>query len=135
MTLLVYGWFYISQNIIKPHGENVLGADTNVSVIVQPESGEIPIVNAIDNAKSEVLVEVYLLSDKKVIESLINAKKRRVDVKVMLEKHPFGGGNINITTNETLDSAGVSTEWSNPKYSLTHEKAIIVDKNLLFVLS
>lgn len=135
LILLVYGWFYVSQNIIKPHGENVIGANSNISVFVQPESGETPIVNAINNAKSEALVEVYLLSDKKVIESLINAKKRGVNVKVMLENHPFGGGNINNITKIELDAAGISTEWSNPKYSLTHEKAIVIDKNLLFVLS
>lgn len=134
LLLLVYGFFYIDKNFNKPKA-NVLSANSNIAVFTQPESGEEPLVNAINAAKDEVLVEVYLLSDKKIIQSLIDVKNRGVSTRVILEQHPFGGGNVNSNTQKILSDAGVSVFWSNPKFSLTHEKAIIIDKKILFVLS
>ena len=77
---------------------DVLGAKTNTTLFVEPDAGRTPIIDAIDSAQKEVLVEVYLLSDKSVINALDKAKNRGVSVKVMLEEHPFGGGSLNSRT-------------------------------------
>src|SRR3990172_9580460 len=67
----------------------VAGAATNLTVFVQPEAGEEPIVEAIKQAQSEVLVEVYLLSDDEVLTALTEAHNRGVSVRIMMEEHPF----------------------------------------------
>jgi phosphatidylserine/phosphatidylglycerophosphate/cardiolipin synthase-like enzyme len=135
LMLLVYGWYFLTNLSTLTQKPSVLGAASNVSLFVQPEAGEGPIFSAIDSAKSEVLVKVYLLSDKNVISSLISAKNRGVSVKILLEKHPFGGGNLNNKTKAILEKNGVLVEWSNPKYSLTHEKSIIIDKSYVYILN
>ena len=135
LVFLVYSWFFISNNLIKPQDVNVSGANTNITLFQEPDAGRTPIVDAISNAKQEILVEVYLLSDKQIIQSLIDARKRGVDVSVMLEEHPFGGGNLNNKTKAVLEKTGVSVAWTNSKFTLTHEKAIIVDKKEVFVLN
>ncbi len=53
----------------------------------------------------------------------------------MLEQHPFGGGKLNPKTKLELDTDGVSTEWSNPSFALTHEKSVTIDGSETFVLS
>ena len=138
LALLVYGWyFYTHLPASIPQHKNlaVLGANTNIQLFIEPEAGDTPIVNAISSAQKEVLVEVYILSDKDVITALGDAEKRGVSVKVMLEEHPFGGGNLNPKTAQTLTDDGVAHEWTNPTFALTHEKAIVIDGSEAFILS
>ncbi len=133
---LIYGAFFVSQTLTpKPTSLNVPVADTNTSLFIQPESGRGPILDAIHNAKEEILVQVYILSDKQIIQALKDARARGVKVNVMLEEHPFGGGNLNNNTRKTLTSAGVAVEWANSAFPLTHEKAIVIDQNKAFILN
>lgn len=133
--ILVYSWFLIFQVISRPSVLKVLGADRNVEVFVQPEAGRAPILEAIDSAQKEVLVEVYLLSDEEVINALDRADDRGVDVKVMLEENPFGGGGINNKTEAALRQRGVEVQWANPSYALTHQKTIVIDGIKVFILN
>ena len=135
LILLVYSWFFIFHKPSVPTPKQVLGTNTNITLFVEPEAGNKPILDAINNAQKEILVEVYLLSDKDIIASLENARARGVAVNVMLEDHPFGGGNINPKTKEELLSKDIKVAWSNPEFALTHEKAIIIDANTAFILS
>jgi len=133
---LIYGAFFVSNALTpKPASLNVLGADTKTALFIEPAAGRGPILDVINNAKSEILVEVYLLSDKQIIQALGDAKARGIKVNVMLEEHPFGGGNLNNNTKKTLDSAGIAFEWTNSAFSLTHEKAIVVDQSEAFILN
>lgn len=134
--LIIYGWFLLSQALSpKPSLLKITPADNDTVLFIQPESGKTPIINAIDSAQKEVLVEVYLLSDKDIISSLENAKKRGVVVNIMTEQHPFGGGNLNNTSSKSLIQNGVSFKWTNPSFSLTHEKSIVIDNKEAFILS
>ncbi len=133
--LLVYAWFLIFNVVSHPSALQVLGADTNITLFVQPDAGRQPILDAIDNARQEVLVEVYLLSDRQIIEALGNAEGRGVAVNVMLEQHPFGGGNLNNKAEKTLKEYGVAVKWTNPSFSLTHEKVIIIDGREVYILN
>lgn len=108
---------------------------SHVSLFREPEDGRTPILTAINNAKKEIHVEVYLLSDQQIIDALIQKKLEGIDVRVMLEQHPFGGGNVNIKTKKTLDDAQVPVQWTNPAYALTHEKTIIIDGTEVLILN
>ncbi len=135
LIAIVYAWFFLVHAPTQPSTLKVLGANANIALFEEPNDGRQPIIDAINSAKREILVEVYLMSDKQIIQSLIDAKARGVDVRVMMEQHPFGGGNLNPKTKKALDAAGVSTEWTNPTFALTHEKAIVIDASQAFVMS
>ena len=136
LLLLVYGWYFISHSIGHPQKQSrVLGANTSVSLVTEPTDGRDQILSAINNAHKEILVEVYLLSDKDIIFALESADKRGVDVRVMLEEHPVGGGSLNNTSSKSLQNAGVQFKWTNSAYTLTHEKAIVIDNAEVIVLS
>jgi cardiolipin synthase A/B len=134
---LVFGWYLFTHLHTQQTqtNVNVPGANTNLILYEQPDAGHQPLVDAIGSARQEVLVEVYLLSDKQIIQALEDAKSRGVDVKVMMEEHPFGGGGLNQKTKAQLDASGISTEWSNPTFKLTHEKSITIDTHETFILS
>lgn len=135
LLIIVYAWFFLEHLPQQPKKLNVLGASTNITLFVQPDTGRQPLLDAIANAQKEIDVEVYLLSDKQIIAALEDAHQRGVLVNVMMEQHPFGGGNLNIKTEKELDSHGVNTQWSSPSFALTHEKTMIIDNAEVFILS
>ena len=71
-----------------------------VRVYVEPNDGEQVITGAIRSASKSIWLEMYILSDRNVIRVLEEAANRGLDVRVMLEPHPFGGGS---STPRTLD--------------------------------
>ena len=105
-----------------------------VQVFVEPEAGDHPITNVIGSAKKSVWLEMYLLTDRNVIRALEEAANRGVDVRVMLEPHPFGGGSP-ARTMDQLKAAGAKVEDSNPSFALTHEKGLIIDGSTAYIMT
>jgi len=112
------------------------GAHGGVQVFVEPSAKATPITSAIAAATKSVWVEVYLLTDREVINALENAANRGVDVRVLLETHPYGSGSVSpAEVMQQLQAAGVKAEGADPSFHYTHEKAMIVDGATLFVMS
>jgi len=108
----------------------------SVSLFVEPDAGEAPILSAIRGATSSVWVEVYLLSDRNVVRALEDAASRGVDVRVLLEPHPYGGGDVAAqTTVRELQAAGVQARPSNPAFQYTHAKLLLVDGATAYILT
>ena len=101
-----------------------------VKVFVEPDDGEQVITNAITNAQKSIWLEIYILSDRNVIRALEEAANRGLDVRVMLEPHPFGGGTSPSKTLDLLAASGVKTQFTDPSFSLTHEKSIPIFRNV-----
>jgi len=118
------------SNCTPGTGANGLG------LIVEPDAGPGPIVDAIRDAKKSVDLEMYLLSNKNVINALEEDANNGITVRVMLEQHPYGGGSV--SPQETLDklqAAGVKTQFSDPAFALTHEKSMIVDDATCYIMT
>lgn len=107
-----------------------------VSLFVEPGAGARPITSAIDGAIHSVWVEVYLLTDARVITALEAAAHRGVEVRVMLEEHPYGGDVVSPQrTLQTLLTAGIQARFANSVYHFTHAKMLIIDGATLFILT
>lgn len=107
-----------------------------VQLFVEPAAGEAPVIHAIQGAQRSVWVEVYLLTDRNVIYALDDAAQRGVDVRVLLELNPYGSGTTSPTqTLQELQAAGVKAEGADSAYHYTHEKAMIVDGAMLFIMT
>ncbi|MDQ6661200.1 MAG: phospholipase D-like domain-containing protein [Chloroflexota bacterium] len=112
-------------------GQGVQG----VQIIVEPDAGYHPITDAIRGAKTSVWLEMYLLTDRNVLAALEEDANRGIDVRVMLEPHPFGGGGSPARTLDVLTAAGVKTEITNPSFALTHEKGMIIDDSTAYIMT
>lgn len=134
LLFVVYSVYLVTQTI-PHHNVQVLGTQANLALFEEPEDGRAPLITAIQHAHSEILVEVYLLSDKQIIQALDDADNRHVAVKVMLEEHPFGGGTINSKTYKQLQADDIPVKWTNTAFALTHEKAMVIDNSEAFILS
>lgn len=84
------------------------------------------IVNRIDAANREVLVQAYRFDSKRIAAALIRAKKERhVDVRVLLDKgHRAVGGDVAAD----LQAADIPTTTYAPPGGIDHNKVIVVDE-------
>ncbi len=106
----------------------------NVQVFVEPDASDRIITNAIAGAQQSVKLEIYLLTDRRIIAALEEAARRGVDTRVMLEPHPFGGGTPNKTLDQ-LNAAGVKAQTASSSFSLTHEKGMVIDEQTAYIMT
>ena len=84
-----------------------------------------------NTAQKKIYIEVYIFTEKRMRNALIEAKKRGVDVKVLLENNPYQAPNLNDDTYEIFEEAGIEVQWSDPlEYSLNHSKLLIIDERV-----
>jgi phosphatidylserine/phosphatidylglycerophosphate/cardiolipin synthase-like enzyme len=82
-------------------------------------------VRAIDNAESEILVSAYgLTTGSGIVEALVRAKRRGVDVRLIADKTTPCGRSSGI---EPLVAAGVPI-WIDDQARIAHEKAMMIDE-------
>jgi cardiolipin synthase len=89
-------------------------------VFIQPGDGRAPLLDEIRAARQSIDLEVYLLSDEVILQSLEDAQRRGVGVRVILEEHPFGGGGGQEEIFTRLENAGIAVRWGNPVFRFSH---------------
>ncbi len=104
-------------------------------LIVLPDDSAKPIIDAIHKAKKSLRIKMFVFSAPKLLEAVIAAKKRGVDVRIMLNPARRDGEKDNGASRKKLLAAGVTVIDSNPAFGLTHEKSMVVDDKIGFVKS
>lgn len=80
------------------------------------------------NSKKRILLETYILTEKRIINELISAKKRGVSVKVILEKNVLWSPSINKKALELLNKSWIDAIYADSEnYRFTHSKFFIID--------
>jgi phosphatidylserine/phosphatidylglycerophosphate/cardiolipin synthase-like enzyme len=105
------------------------------SLIVLPDDSAQPIIDAIDCARKSLRIKMFIFSAPNLLNAVIAAKKRGVDVRVMLNPARRDGEKENAASRRALLAAGVKVRDSNPAFGLTHEKSMVVDDEIGFVKS
>lgn len=111
-------------------------AAQSVSVFVEPDAGTAPVLQAIHSATRSIWIEVYLFTDRTVIHALESAAAHGVDVRVLLEAHPYGGGDVQAARLlEELQAAGVHAEPASPAFTYTHAKLMLIDQATAYIMT
>jgi cardiolipin synthase len=105
------------------------------SVIVLPDDSALPIVEAINNARKSLRIKMFVFSDPTLLQAVISAHKRGVNVRIMLNPARRSGEKENDKSRKQLTSAGVEVIDSNPAFDVTHEKSMVVDDQTAYVKS
>jgi cardiolipin synthase A/B len=105
------------------------------TIIVLPDDTKKPIVDAINSAKKSIRIKMFVFSDPDLINAVIAARARGVDVQVMLNPSRRSGEEENGETRKLLETAGITVKDSNPKFGITHEKSMVIDDETAFIKS
>lgn len=97
-------------------------------IFVQPDAHLSPVLHLIRSARKSIRLEVYLLTDRSIVNELQSAHARGVDVRVLLEQHPYGAGRYAQLGYNNLQAAKVPVRWANEgAFTYTHEKSMEID--------
>jgi cardiolipin synthase len=105
------------------------------SIIVLPDDTAQPILDAIAEAKKSIRVKMFLFSDPSLLQAVIDAQHRGVDVRIMLNPARRDGEKENSDTRKLLSDAGIHVIDSNPAFDVTHEKSMVIDDTTAFIQS
>ena len=105
------------------------------SLMVFPDDTTAPLLSAIAGAQKSLRVKMFLFSDPSLMKALIGARKRGVEVRVMLNPARRSGEADNKVTKKRLEAAGIEVRDSNPAFDVTHEKSMVIDDTTAFVKS
>lgn len=114
------------------------GATSGVSMFIEPDSTEVPVVNFINSAKKTLDFGIYQLNDPIILDALVAARRRGVKVRVMATWQTFPASsstdpanvceyNENTPVLQQLAAQGVTTGWSPYTFTYYHEKAMVAD--------
>jgi phosphatidylserine/phosphatidylglycerophosphate/cardiolipin synthase-like enzyme len=105
------------------------------TLIVMPDEGARPLLDLIGSARSSLRVKMFLFDDPALLEAVIDAQRRGVKVRVILNPARRGGEPENEATRRKLERADIEVLDANPEFAVTHEKSAVVDDALALVQS
>ena len=97
------------------------------SLIILPDDSAQPVLDAINASTRSVRIKMFAFSHQPLLDAVVSAHQRGVDVRVMLNPERRDGETDNDTAREVLQKFGIDVCASNPAFDLTHEKSMVVD--------
>ena len=108
---------------------------TGVTIIVEPSDKGAALLAAIKGATTSIHMTMYLLSSTDITSALVAAKKKGLEVKVVLNQTFPSGGGSNATPFTTLKNGGVDVVYAPAAYTYTHEKCVILDGKEAWIMT
>ncbi len=105
------------------------------SLIVLPDDSAQPLLDAINGAEKSLRVKMFVFSDPGLLNAVAAARKRGLQVRVMLNAARRSGESDNDAAKEMLGKEGVEVIESSPAFDVTHEKSMVIDDKIAFVKS
>ena len=105
------------------------------TLIVLPDDTVQPILDAINHATKSLLIKMFVFTDPSLMQAVIAAHGRGVQVRIMLNPKRRNGVSENDESRSQLQAAGIDVRDSNPAFDLTHEKSMVVDGTTAFIKS
>ena len=133
-TVISFMIFILLTFCTTSNAINLTLNNTPAQVYFSPKGGcTDAIVREIDNATMEVLVQAYSFTSAPIAKALVNAKKRAVNVEVIVDKtqrkEPKKGG-ASYTSATFLANMKIPT-YVDDAHAIAHNKIIIIDKQIV----
>lgn len=126
---MLNGKFHLSKNRHDVSNRFILG-NSEVEVYFSPQYKScLRIVEIINSAKKYIYIPAFLITHKDIADALVNAKKRGVDIKIILDGNSSGTRN---TKHQYLRENGILLKFENYAGKL-HSKTMIIDDSYLIM--
>lgn len=97
-------------------------------LLIQPDHGIDPVLALIESARISLRLKQFTVTDPRIIRALVAAHERKVEVRVLLNPTRPDQTRDNDETFATLERIGVAVQWTNPEFTVTHEKSMVIDE-------
>ncbi len=92
------------------------------------------LIAAINGAKTSVYMTMYEIDDTGVVDAIVAKKKAGLDVQVILDGSTTTKTN-NTSAYNTFSGASIPVVWSNPTFTYTHEKCVMIDHKQAWIMT
>jgi phosphatidylserine/phosphatidylglycerophosphate/cardiolipin synthase-like enzyme len=117
---------YAIKAFNKPQEIKAIGT---IEVAFSPNNGVTSVVvNAINQAKKQILVEAYSFTSKPIANAIVEAKRRGVDIWILLDKTQNKSG---YSVAKFFYNHGISKIKIDQKHAIFHNKIMIIDNENL----
>lgn len=103
--------------------------------MVVPDDGIEPLLQALHAANKAIDIKMFQFTEPRLIEEVIAAHRRGVAVRVMLNPSRFTGEHDNDEAFDLFKKAEVPVKDTNPQFPITHEKSMVIDHRIAYVMS
>src|SRR5579871_3335397 len=103
------------------------------ALIVMPDDTAKPFLDAIGTAAKSLRIKMFNLTDSRILGALVKAHKRKVKIRVLLNPARHSGEIQNRGARTALLEAGIDVLDTNPAFTVTHEKSMVVDDATAFI--
>jgi cardiolipin synthase A/B len=118
-----------------PTADADLSGTTAISVIVEPDGMNAQqLVDALNGAQTSIDMTMYEISNDDVVNALVARAKAHVTVLAVLDSSSTNKS-FNTDAYNKINSAGGSAVWSNTAFTYTHEKTIIIDNKVAWIMT
>jgi cardiolipin synthase len=104
-------------------------------LIVLPDDTADSIVGPINSARQSLNVRMFLFNDPTLLKAVVAARRRGVNVRVMLNPSRRDGTSENDDARKVLEAAGVAVKNSSAEFAVTHQKSMVIDDSIGFIES
>jgi phosphatidylserine/phosphatidylglycerophosphate/cardiolipin synthase-like enzyme len=104
-------------------------------LIVQPDDGVEPVLELMASARRMLRTIQFTLDDPRFVTAVVDAHRRGVAARVLLNPQKSSGERVNDGTFKHLERAGVAVEWTHPRFPVTHQKAMVIDDERALIAS
>jgi len=119
------------------------GKGGTYTLIVEPEDGRRSILESINEAKKEINLTIYSLSDEETEAALKSAHQRGVTVKILYNNHFYSHEQRHDYKKEeevrkkmaSLEDAGILTKAASSMFKITHQKTFTFDNSKSIIMS
>ena len=106
-----------------------------MKLLIQPEDGVAPLVAAIRKARKSIDIVIFRFDRAEIESGLKDAAERGVSVSALIAYANHGGEKSLRKLEMRLLEAGVTVSRTSDDLSRYHDKLLIIDRRLLYVLS
>ncbi|MBE7210217.1 MAG: cardiolipin synthase, partial [Gluconacetobacter diazotrophicus] len=106
-----------------------------MQLLIQPDAGRDAVAKLIGSTSRTLLLKIYSLTDEALVDALLEAGKRRVAVRVMLNSERADHSRDNDVAAARLKDFGIEVRWGSPRLAATHEKSLVLDGERALVAS
>lgn len=104
-------------------------------LIIEPDMGRAPLLNAIKQANSSIDVVMYGFTDFRFAGALVAAQNNHKNVRVLLQHHPYKFADENQAVINYLQKSHIPLQWPDGDYKLTHQKTFLIDNTSALVMT
>ena len=108
-------------------------AGTGDTLVVEPDQGLGAVYQAITGAQHSIDLVMYELEDSAAVSDLVQAERRGVAVRVILDQ--AYARSENQAAYSALLAGGVAVHWSSTQVDITHQKTLIVDAREALIMT